>query len=148
MISRGADISGLDTPKGAEVAVGKWMCMGHTLAVRLNRTVARVKATATMATNSVRVSQRWLPRGWFSRRARRVSTAWVTGWLAVTTRSQEGIVYAGTKALLKKIGMMMTAASCWATSTLWPSSPITAAIKDSASVTSRKTATAAAHPPG
>ena len=29
----------------------------------------------------------WLPGGWFASSARRVSTAWVMGWLAVTTRS-------------------------------------------------------------
>jgi hypothetical protein len=38
-------------------------------------------------------------------------------------------VPAGTSALLKKTGMMMIAASCWATTTLLPSSPISAAAR-------------------
>ena len=38
-----------------------------------------------------------------------MSTAWVIGWLAVTTREPGRHRAAGTRALLKKIGMMMIA---------------------------------------
>jgi len=54
--------------------------------VRLNKIAGRVKATTMIAPNSVSVSQRWVPRGWFSRRVRRVSTAVAGTGLGVAAR--------------------------------------------------------------
>jgi hypothetical protein len=49
--------------------------MCQAFAVCLNKTAARVKVTTIIPPNSVRVSQAWLPGGWFASSARRVSTA-------------------------------------------------------------------------